>query len=91
MESKTNYFGKKLDMCISLSSRIANGRLNNDSLGAFKFMDPRGSSVIEYVLPRGENFNLITRFNVDSYSVWSDHGPLLFNIKCNTALSRSVK
>ncbi len=89
MDSQTNCFGTKLlDMCKSLSLRIANGRLSHDSFGAFTFMNSRGSSVIDYLLLREENFNLITHFNVESHSEWSDHCPLAFNIMCNTAISR---
>lgn len=69
MDSHTNCFGTRLiDLCKSFSLRIANGRLNSDSVGAFTFMNSRGSSVIDYLLLREEDFNLITYFNVETYS-----------------------
>jgi len=73
-DTVSNSHGLKLiDLCISTSIRIANGRLHNDKTGACTFFNFNGSSLIDYLLLSEQAFKLISKFNIDPLCEWSDH------------------
>jgi hypothetical protein len=85
MDNVTNAHGLKLiDLCKSTSLRNANGRLGNDHNGSFTFFNSLGSSVINYLLLKNQDFLFINNFSVSPLSEWSDHCALSFDILlCN--------
>ena len=83
-DTVTNTHGVKLlDMCKACSLRIANGRLHNDkNVGEFTFHNKNGSSVIDYLLLKENDFTCINDFKVELLYEWSDHVPISFEIVC---------
>ena len=65
-----------LDLCKSTSLRIANGR--TDSGKNFTYFCRTGSSVIDYLLLKQDNFGCICDFCVLEFNEFSDHAPLQF-------------
>lgn len=83
MDRVTNTHGSKLiDLCKSMSLRIANGRLASDYEGSFTFINSSGSSLIDYLLLNDQDFHSIDNFCVAPLTEWSDHCALSFNILC---------
>ena len=83
-DTVTNTHGiKLLDMCKACSLRIANGRLHNDkNVGEFTYHNKNGSSVIDYLLLKENDFTCINDFKVELLYEWSDHVPISFEIVC---------
>jgi exonuclease III len=81
-DSVSNAQGNKLlDLCKGTSLRIANGRLGSDcGIGKFTCYNRNGSSVIDYLLLREINFNIIDDFKIHDFNTFSDHAPISFEI-----------
>ena len=85
MDSSTNSHGLKLiDLCRSTSMRIVNGRLHSDLSGSFTYANRMGSSVIDYLLVHENDFYIINDFRVGHFNEWSDHAPLLYEVRCGS-------
>ena len=67
--------GKQLlDLCISARLRILNGRILGDSTGTFTCHQPKGSSVVDYVITSEDNISNIPYVEVFDYNgSISDH------------------
>ena len=80
-----NKYGQLLlNFCINTGFKIANGRMfNDDGKGRYTYYSPNGSSTIYYLI-FNEN-NIISKFDVLTKLVESDHCPIQFNIS-NTKL-----
>ena len=81
-------YTKLLDLCKATQLRIANGRLWEDNhSGSFTYTNV-GSSVIDYLLIRECDFDIVSNFKVSSFNIYSDHTPLNFGIVCGNILRR---
>ena len=79
---------KLLDLCKATKLRIANGRLGEDiHSGSFTYTNV-GSSVVDYLLIRECDFDIVSNFKVSSFNIYSDHTPLNFGIVCGNILRR---
>ena len=64
----TNYRGKELiDMCISTSLLICNGRIAGDKQGSFTRDCTTGKSVVDYAIMSDSLLPLISDFEVDTF------------------------
>ena len=90
LDTKHNNFGYKLlDLCKANGLRIANGRLHDDfNKGSYTFSHVLGASVIDYLLLRQCDFNLLSSFGITPFNVFSDHAPIYFSITCNTNVDK---
>ena len=87
-DRKSNRFGEKLlDLCKSTGLVICNGRLGQDeNTGKMTCYTYNGESVVNYLLAKYSNFSQIMNFCVQDYGPYSNHAPVSFDIKINTAL-----
>ncbi|XP_053405132.1 uncharacterized protein LOC128558889 [Mercenaria mercenaria] len=81
MDSVSNSHGLQLlDLCKSTGIRICNGIL--EPSGTYTFCCEHGSSVIDYLLCKQEDFFHINDFTVADFNEFSDHTPLSFTLSC---------
>ncbi|MEW8546452.1 MAG: reverse transcriptase family protein, partial [Candidatus Thiodiazotropha sp.] len=74
---------KLLDLCKATKLRIANGRIGDDRhTGAFTYSNV-GSSVIDYLLLRECDFEIVKNFKVNDFNIFSDHTPLSIEFCCS--------
>lgn len=85
MDKGSNSHGNKLlELCMSTSLSIVNGRLGEDyGIGKYTCYNSHGSSVIDYILTDKDSFNSIKSFKVSEFNEFSDHAPLSLSIVCN--------
>lgn len=75
---------KLLDLCKSMSFRIANGRLGLEHLvGGFTLLSHQGASVIDYLIAKEHDFSEISYFRIADFNEWSDHAPITFGLISN--------
>ena len=71
-----------LEFCKQAGFVILNGRVGGDAgVGQYTCITADGSSVVDYVLCREEDFNLLHSFCVTPATVYSDHCLVAFVIK----------
>ena len=77
-----NKRGKELlDICRINDLAIANGRTVGDLFGRYTCHQPRGSSVVDYLLTPCQNLRNLLEFKVgEHYPLLSDHSPIEANI-----------
>ncbi|CAG2203516.1 unnamed protein product [Mytilus edulis] len=76
---KTNTWGLKLlSLCKSSGFRIVNGRHSEGYANGFTYCGANGTSVNDYLITQEQNFELIRKFIVCSFTTFSDHAPLHF-------------
>ena len=63
----------------------------DDKVGEYTFCSSRGVSVVDYLLLKHEDFNLIHDFCVHDFNEFSDHACLSFNIKTNIGNVKNVR
>ena len=72
---------KMLDLCKSLSLRIANGRLGHDfNKGELTYFSQHSQSIIDYLVLKESDFSLIHDYCISDINSHSDHAPLYFTI-----------
>ena len=87
MDLICNGFGKRmLHMCKSLGLRILNGRTRGDHSGSITFFSSRGFSVNDYCLINRQYLNDVISFTVCDFNEYSDHAPILVELKCKDDL-----
>ena len=82
-------FGKQLiDLCISASLKIVNGRMLGDSTGKYTCHKYNGSSVVDYVIADHTTFAQIRYFRVhDLVGSLSDHCKVSFGLAVSVSAS----
>ena len=81
LDKTLNQFGKSLiEMCASLSLIILNGYCLGDTDGAFTFISPNGSSVIDYCIVSDDFLCNSLSLNVES-RIESWHMPLVLDVE----------
>lgn len=77
--------GKKLlNLCITSSLRVLNGRTFGDLIGSYTCFQPLGSSVVDYFITSEELLPLFTYFTVEKFLPdLSDHCQISGMFKCN--------
>ncbi|CAG2200770.1 unnamed protein product [Mytilus edulis] len=93
----TNDYGTKLiNLCKCSGLRILNGRHEGSLANDYTYSGPKGMSVIDYLLTRSSNFDIVSKFITCNFTTYSDHAPLHiqfktnFSIKCNGVQSNFV-
>ena len=85
-DKTTNSFGNRLlQICKETGLRIMNGRHDKDrAIGKFTCYNNNGSSVVDYLLTKYENFDKLIEFYVGDANEYSKHVPIVFSIatKC---------
>ena len=73
-----------LNLCISASLRILNGRTFGDLFGSYTCFQPLGSSVVDYFIASEEILPYFTYFQVNTFLPdLSDHCQISCMLKCN--------
>ena len=81
MDHTVNSLGRKLlNMCKITGLLILNGRIHGDKTDKFTFCNQMGHSVIDYVLAKYENFNIVNDFKVLDVKEFSDHAPIYASV-----------
>ncbi|CAC5376439.1 unnamed protein product [Mytilus coruscus] len=76
---KINTWGLKLlSLCKSSGFRIDNGHNSEGYSNSYTYCDANGTSVNDYLITHEQNFELIRRFIVCSFTTLPDHAPLHF-------------
>ena len=77
-DNGSNRFGERLlDLCKSLNVRIMNGRIGSDQItGSFTCYTHNGESVVDYLITMQENFDIISSFYVEDFTIHSNHAPI---------------
>ncbi len=70
-----------IDFCKSTGNRITDGRINPENSSSFTCFTSNGNSVVDYVLSKSNDFNLIENLQIGELSQLSDHCPIEFKIK----------
>lgn len=70
-----------------IGGNILNGVINGDREGEFTYVDPRGSSVIDYIVVNDNCYEIVNNFKVAN-GVDSDHMPI---IMITTAEAAGIK
>ena len=84
MDSVYNHFGHALlNICRSTNLRIVNGRLFPDrNNGTFTYASNQGASLIDMLLARETDFSLLSDFQVNPFTEFSDHASISFSLCC---------
>ena len=84
-DKNINSRGKEfLDLCRMNDLCIANGRTIGDVFGRYTCHQPRGSSVVDYLITPFQAYTNVTEFSVGEYlPSHSDHCPLIAKININ--------
>ena len=92
-KSLVNIHGRRLiDLCISCSLLILNGRLGSDNgVGAYTRIDTTGKSVADYMIGSPELFAISSDFTVHDKFPESDHVPLSIAINCRLSEDKPRK
>ena len=61
--------------------RILNGRNVGDSHGDYTCFTPRGCSVVDYLLVSADLQQIISKFQIAELTMYSDHCPIIFELK----------
>ena len=87
-----NMSGRRiLDICRMSNLRIANGRIGKDaSKGSVTCVKSRGSSTVDYVLCTPVLLNILNDFEVLPVNEYSDHNPIVFDLKVHCCQSAMV-
>ena len=87
-----NMSGRRiLDICKMSNLRIANGRIGKDaSKGSVTCVKSRGSSTVDYVLCTPVLLNILNDFEVYPVNEYSDHNPIVFDLKVHCCQSAMV-
>ena len=76
-----------IDMCVSLDLTILNGRSVGDPFGEFTSIQPKGNSVVDYLITSDSLTKDISIFKVGEFIPWlSDHWPIFYVLGINAAL-----
>ena len=85
-----NRFGDcLLDLCKSVDFRIVNGRLFTDT-HKMTCYTANGESVVDYVVTSQQNFEQFSDMRVQNFNEFSNHAPISFSLKINTARSSTA-
>ncbi|CAG2200013.1 unnamed protein product [Mytilus edulis] len=72
----TNDYGTKLiNLCKCSGLRILNGRHEGSLANDYTYSGPKGMSVIDYLLTRSSNFDIVSTFITCNFTTYSDHAP----------------
>ena len=84
--AKINNYGTELiHLCKTANLIMLNGRSGLDKDGKFSSIQPNGNSVTDYVLCTPGIFESIDKFKLHNKLPESDHVPITFNIRYNSA------
>ncbi|CAG2202826.1 unnamed protein product [Mytilus edulis] len=90
---KTNTWSLKLlSLCKSSGFPIVNGRHREGYANSFTYCGANGTSVNDYLITQEQNFELIRKFIVCSFTTFSDHAPLQLefdSVQATTVNNRS--
>ncbi|VDI12992.1 Hypothetical predicted protein [Mytilus galloprovincialis] len=91
-----DYGTKLINLCKCSGLRILNGRHEGSLANDYTYSGPKGMSVIDYLLTRSSNFDIVSKFITCNFTTYSDHAALHiqfktnFSIKCNGVQSNFV-
>ena len=82
-DTKTNDFGHRIiNICQMSGLLICNGRMEGDKQeGKFTYIDKKGKSTIDYAIISKGLIKFVKEFHVQSPTVFSDHSPIVLNLK----------
>lgn len=79
-KSVNTHSTKLLDLCKATGFRILNGRFHQTNM--YNSISPQGALVIDYLLAQECCFSSVNYSNILPLTVWSDHCPIEFNLRC---------
>ena len=87
----TNDWGHFIvDLCISASLCILNGRTNGDITGKCTCIKKTGTSAVDLNIITKDLFNDVNYFQVKDFTEWSDHCPVAMSIKVNKNITTNA-
>ncbi len=80
----SNKDGQRLiDSCLANDCHILNGRIVGDLMGSFTSFQPKGNSIVDYMIASKNIFYNVEYFNVGDVNEYSDHVILTSKISCH--------